>query len=219
MKKVIDAKAQTAYERWELPSVRGGEPGGIQDLVQTGAPVTVSHIERWQRHAYEEGVAEGREAGFAKGYEEGLSAAQAESRARVDHLESVLQTLTAPLESLDEEVVESLVDLSVAIARQLVRRELKTDPGQVIAAVREAVSALPVSSRSMRVHLHPKDAATVRDALALKGNEVPWELLEDPTLTLGGCRVETDTSRVDATVEGRFAAVVADVLGGERDED
>ena len=38
-------------------------------------------------------------------------------------------------------------------------------------------------------------------------------------LSRGGCRVSTDTSRIDATVENRVNAVIAEVLGGERDVD
>jgi flagellar assembly protein FliH len=46
-----------------------------------------------------------------------------------------------------------------------------------------------------------------------------WEIVEDPTLTRGGCEVETDDSRVDATVERRLAQVISNLFGGERGGD
>ena len=52
----------------------------------------------------------------------------------------------------------------MALARQIVRRELKTDPTQIIGIIREAIAALPVAARDVRVHLHPEDAAVVRAA-------------------------------------------------------
>jgi flagellar assembly protein FliH len=50
-----------------------------------------------------------------------------------------------------------------------------------------------------------------------EGEESAWQIVEDPTVTRGGCRVATETSEVDATVEARVAAVVARVLGEERE--
>ncbi|RMG30702.1 MAG: flagellar assembly protein FliH, partial [Gammaproteobacteria bacterium] len=49
--------------------------------------------------------------------------------------------------------------------------------------------------------------------------ERDWKLVEDPTLSRGGCRVETESSRIDATVEQRLHAVLARFLGGERQGD
>ena len=59
----------------------------------------------------------------------------------------------------------------------------------------------------------------MREVLGGDSEEAPWRLLEDPGVGRGGCRVESQYSRVDATVEGRLQAVFAQVLGGERSED
>ena len=53
----------------------------------------------------------------------------------------------------------------MALARQIVRRELKTDPTQIIGIIREAIGALPVAARDVRVHLHPEDAAVCASTL------------------------------------------------------
>jgi len=45
------------------------------------------------------------------------------------------------------------------------------------------------------------------------------EIKEDPTLARGGCKVETDTSQIDASMESRIAEIAAEVLGGERRDD
>ncbi len=54
---------------------------------------------------------------------------------------------------------------------------------------------------------------------ALKEESYTWRIQDDPTLTRGGCRVETNTSSIDASVERRLGAVIAKVLGDERKED
>ena len=107
----------------------------------------------------------------------------------------------------------------MGVAAQIIRREIKTDPGQVIAAVREAISILPLASQQISLHLQPEDAELVRSALALDEMSPAWKIIEEPLLTRGGCQVVTETSTIDATVENRTAAVIASVLGDQRDRE
>jgi flagellar assembly protein FliH len=73
-----------------------------------------------------------------------------------------------------------------------------------------------VATRDVRVHLHPQDAAVVRDRLATPASERAWSIVEDPVMTRGGCRVTTDTASIDARLETRIHAVAVAVLGEER---
>lgn len=159
------------------------------------------------------------DAAHAAGLVEGRIAGQLEARRRVEQLDALLSNLAQPFADLDQEVEKQLVDLALALARQLVRRELRIDPTQVIAIVREAVSVLPVSARDLRVHLHPDDAAIVREYLAPTENVAAWKLIEDPVMMRGGCRIVTPTSRVDARLETRLGKLVAELIGGERAND
>jgi flagellar assembly protein FliH len=165
--------------------------------------------------AWEEGYVRGQEAGRVAA----LNLMQPQlnaQRARVGQVQSVLDMLAAPLSELDEAVAAELAHLACIIARHVVRRELRADPAQVIAAVREAVGLLPIVSRNVRVHLHPEDAAIVRERLSEPQSERAWVVLEDPVLERGGCRVVTENSQIDARLESRIGAVIATVLGDHR---
>ena len=123
----------------------------------------------------------------ARGYQDGIAKAQAENQvmldalaARVQQLDSILQLLGAPLQQLDAEVEKELLHLTLAVGKQLARRELRVDPTQVIGIIRESLAQLPASARDVRVHLHPEDAATVRERLAEPANERAWNIVEDP---------------------------------------
>jgi flagellar assembly protein FliH len=159
----------------------------------------------------------------SRGYQAGLAAAQAEVQARVRELDariarldSILKLLSRPLEELDVEVERQLTALVLTIGKQIVRRELRADPEQIIAILRESVSRLPAAARDVRVHLHPEDAAVVRAQLATPSNDRAWSIVEDPSLTRGGCLIRTDTSQVDARLESRLNAIVSAALGDER---
>jgi flagellar assembly protein FliH len=169
-----------------------------------------------QREGHKEGFERGRQEGFEAGHQEGKEALEAEMRPYLEHLEQLLQMLARPLEWVDQEVEETLVTLALAIARQVIRRELKTDPTEIIAIIRDAIAVLPLAYREVRLYLHPEDAKLVRGALPGLQPGTPWEILEDPLLTRGGCRLESNTSRIDATVENRLASVISQVLGRER---
>jgi flagellar assembly protein FliH len=186
--------SETAYQRWELPHL-----------------LTANQMERIQKQAHEEG--------FARGRAEGLAAAQQETRARLDRLGAIIATLATPLKELDDRIEQELVTLALAAARLIVRRELKTDPGPVVAAVREAMNALPAAARQIRLHLHPDDAQLVREYMKVGDDEQRCKIVEDPVQTRGGCKVITEHSRIDASVEARLTAILATILGGERADD
>ena len=133
--------------------------------------------------------------------------------------EALVSSLDTPLKQLDDQVERELVELVISMVRQLVRREVKADPGHIIGVVREALSILPVSSRNIRVLLHPEDAVLVHQIYEFSETELGWKIVEDPVLARGGCRILTDTSQVDATLESRLATLVAPLLGDERDLD
>lgn len=159
----------------------------------------------------------------ARGYEDGVAAGRAEMQgrinelnARIARLDSILRLLARPLEQLDSEVEKQLTLLALTVGKQMVRRELKTDPAQIIAVIRESVSRLPAAARDIRVHLNPEDAIVVREFLSTPSADRAWSIVEDPSLQRGGCIVRTDTSQLDARLDSRLNAIVSAAFGDER---
>lgn len=206
--KVISGAAAEACARWELPEV-----GGAAAAAATGQHYLTAHrLEEIQRQAYDEG--------FALGRREGLEQGAAAVREKAERVEAILNLLARPLHQLDDEVVKEMTGLALSIARHVIRRELRTDPGQVVAVVQRAAAILPAASRNIRLFVNPADAGILREGLAaLQGEQSSWQILEDPGLARGGCRIETENSRIDASIERQIAAIAVELLGGEREED
>lgn len=210
MNTLLRAEQVTGVEAWNAPNIEGAASGR--------RPRTVRELQEAEEAVWQAVREEARA--------EGLAAARAELNQRNAQLDrefqrvaAMLDLLARPLARMDNDVETQLAELAIAIARQIVRRELRIDPTQVIAAVRETVALLPASARDVRVILHPEDAALVRQRLAAPHESVAWTLVEDPMLARGDCRVATDTAQVDARVENRLAAAIAAVLGDDRAED
>ena len=85
--------------------------------------------------------------------------------------------------------------------------------------IRESISALPMSSQKMRIRLHPKDAEAARDFLSESGEDISWQIVEDPALARGDCKVVTENSQIDASIETRLGEIAAKIMGGEREDD
>ena len=59
----------------------------------------------------------------------------------------------------------------------------------------------------------------MREHLAPTESERAWVIVEDPVMARGGCRITTATSRVDARLETRLAAILSELMGTERQGD
>jgi len=182
----------------------------------TKKKLTVAEVDDIEEQARKEGY----EIGFDEGHRDGLLAGQADVNAKIRKFTALIQSLNKPLELLDDEVIEQLVQLSITVSRQIIRRELKIDPGQVMAVVRESMSILPATARDIKIYLHPEDARLVREILSVNDDtDRPWRIVDDPVLTHGSCRIQSENSFIDASVEQRLNQVIADLLGDERVSD
>lgn len=223
-----------AIDEAELEAIRqrayreGAAQGREEGLRQGREQGLAQGREQGLREGHAEGFAQGREEGAQAGHAEGLSVGQEEGRrqayeegqaeiaAQVERLNQILSLLDEPLRALDDAVENELTALAIAMTKQLVRRELRADPGEIVAVVREAMGVLPVAARGVTLHLHPDDVELVRASLPTDENEPNWKISEDPLLTRGGCRVSNQDSFIDATVEKRLGTVIALALGDER---
>ncbi len=205
-------KATMAYERWELPDVGEQRSNKIGSRLPTAA-----EIESIQKQAY----TEGHDRGYRDGHEKGLAKGETDVRQKAETFQELIQTLDTPLDELDEQVIEQTAQLAMAVARQIIRRELHADPGQVVAVVRDALKALPGMARKIRVSLHPDDAVLVREVLSLHDDDdsQTWRMIEDPLLDRGGCKINSENSTIDASVEMRLQRVITGIMGGERARD
>ena len=205
--KAVDRDQHSSYERWELPRVNGP--------TVSSSIATAEELESIQKQAYDEAYAQGQKEGYQQKIQE--------FDKQIASLKSIIELLSEPLKEVDDDVVNQLAELSMVVAKQVVRRELHTEQGEIVGIVREAMTALPASTRKINLHIHPDDSEIIRNAFSLGINddsdELRWKLTEDPIITRGGCKVSSENSRIDATVEARLNRVISTLLGDERESD
>jgi flagellar assembly protein FliH len=187
--------------KWDAPALDGTADSGF---------LTASRLEELQKQAYDEA--------YEVGLREGREAGEGEMRRRADRFDELLVALARPFDRLDESVEKQLVELAMTVVRQLFRREIKMEPSHVIGVVRDAIKLLPAASQNVVVHLHPEDAALVRETLSLDDGDNAWSIVEDPLTARGGCKITTDNSQVDAQADTRVNAIINAISGDERQQ-
>lgn len=184
-------QAQT-IERWEAPFFE--QPGGTRST----------------NTAEIEALAESR--GFQAGKWEGLESGRAEAEQIVGRMTELLEEMSKPYRSLDHLVTQELANLSMQIAKQIIRRELLINSDLVMDMAREALSTMSSLEGEIEIFLHPSDVEMVHQLAEanLKGKE--WKLVPDPDFMPGGCRVKTPVSFVDATIEKQLEMVLGGLM-------
>lgn len=221
-------QAVGAYRRWEPQSFDEGVPApeAAPDApVPPTAPVappepepvpeppepaytlpTAEDIEAMFEQARREGHAEGLAAGLAEGHAAGEKKAYEAVQREAEKLASVVANMDKALAELDGQIAEELVILAIELARQMVHHTLADHPTVVADTVREALQQLP--QNEVRVHLHPDDAALVAEALRDTLDHGHHRIVEDDTITRGGCKLHAAGSDIDATMETRWRRVL-----------
>lgn len=145
----------------------------------------------------EQGHAEGLEAGKAEGFEHGAAAGAEFVEQQAQRFAQMNDALHAPMTQVDRDVEQQLVELTTALARAVLKVELKTNPEVILAALKEAAGVLPFNARDVQIQVHPGDLEMIKQyypaqTIAERG----WHLLAEPTLEPGQLRAETEVSGV-----------------------
>ena len=214
---LIRAKDVRGVDIWSLPSFDPyvpepepepePEPPSMQEVpLEEVQPLTLEELESIRQEAYNEGFATGEREGFHSTTLKVRQEAEVALTAKLAALEKLMGHLLEPIAEQDTQIEKSLVDLVQHITRQVIQRELAIDSTQLEHVMRDALKLLPLGVGNVRLYINPQDFEQVK-ALRERHEET-WRIVEDEALLPGGCRVETEHSRIDATVETRIARVM-----------
>ncbi|HPR06791.1 MAG TPA: flagellar assembly protein FliH [Denitromonas sp.] len=202
-------QAVGAYRRWEPPSFDAREPeseSNPEPLEAQPAPPapepeepafklpTADDIEKIHDAAHKDGYAAGYEEGTARGRMEALQ------------LHTLVENLDTALKQLDQDVAEDIVGLAIEMTAQMVKRSIAAHPENIVDLVREALQQLPQVRAT--IHIHPDDAALVREYIGEQMSHHEHRIYEDETFSRGGCIIEAEGATLDATVQTRWRRIM-----------
>ncbi|MFQ3220282.1 MAG: flagellar assembly protein FliH [Paraglaciecola sp.] len=164
-----------------------------------------------------EGLEEGKPRGFAlglgEGKTEGLAQGHEEQEQHSALWKQLIQTLYAPVATVEHELQQELVLLAVSLAKAVIRCEIKTNTDIIFTALSEGLKALPIQACEYHIHLHPLDIELIKGHFSEQDIEKhKWQLVETPNLTRGGCDIVTQNNAVDVSIERRMRDVLDQFL-------
>jgi flagellar assembly protein FliH len=213
---LIRARDVRGFESWAMPSFDPPkpepepepepEPPEMEEVpLEEVQPLTLEELESIRQEAYNEGFGIGEKEGFHSATLKVRQEAEVALAAKLASLEQLMANLFEPIAEQDTQIEKSLVDLVQHITKQVIKRELAIDSSQIEHVMRDALKLLPLGVDNVRLYVNPQD---FEQALRERHEET-WRIVEDESLLPGGCRVETEHSRIDASIETRVTQVMA----------
>jgi flagellar assembly protein FliH len=151
-------------------------------------------------------VREAHGAGVREGEIAGRNRAGAEMQPVIERLARSIQEIANLRNRLRREAEADVVQLALAIARRVIRREMAADPDALRGLVVAALEKLRGQEIS-RVKVHPSHVAMVKSCLqqALSGGLV--EVISDQSRELGSVIFETSRGNLDASVDSQLQEI------------
>jgi flagellar assembly protein FliH len=154
----------------------------------------------------------------AEGRREGLAAIEQMANERLAQeltslkpaLQQAVQEIRDAKQAWLQQWEKSAIHVAAAIAARLIRRELSRDPQITIRLVREALE-LAAGNAQLKIRLNPGDHANLHGQVQSVVRELAplaeAELIADPHMAAGGCRVETRFGVIDQQFESQLARI------------
>ncbi|MGC8761750.1 MAG: FliH/SctL family protein [Bryobacteraceae bacterium] len=196
--------AKAVWDRPETAAETGPAPDGhaLERALREREAQWRAELEATRRQAY------------AQGLEEGRREAEAQLEAVLGRLSRSIEEIAGLKARLRVEAEREVVELAVAVARRVLRRELHVDPEALLGLVKAAMEK--ASQREItEVRVHPSHAAMVRACLARIGAPEAIEVHADASLEPGAVMMETSRGTIDASLETQLEEInrgLTDVL-------
>jgi len=219
----------SAYERWELPTLKDpNSPVRPRSAVVNKPikPLTAEDLEKIHREAYRAGFEEGKAAGHEtgrqagaevgkqtghqEGLQQGVAAGQTQINQQIEQLKKLMTQLIDPISEQRKQVEQSTLNVALALARTVIHRELKLDSSSIKIALSSIYQSLPKMDQGLILSINPADKVHLERVLESIENNI--ELKQDQNIMAGGYLLETSSQLIDYTIEKRFQKVVHEML-------
>ncbi len=152
----------------------------------------------------------GMEEAYAQGQLDAMNSTAAKLESAAQALATALAEVSQLRLAMAQNSREDMLRLVMAIAEQVIHREVSFNPEIITRVIEEALKA-SVRSDHYRIKVNPADLDAVNEhkPLFLASISGLKNLIidADPAVTAGGCKIESDLGEVDATVETQLEAI------------
>jgi flagellar assembly protein FliH len=161
-------------------------------------------LTRGQGEGKEQGYQEGLALGKKEGIEQGLAQVRAQQDETAGKIVHLFEAFRIALDNLDSVIPSRLVQLSLTAARSIIGKNIVYDNTILIEKIRQLLKEDALLSGDIKLWVSEEDRARVAEQLSPTLASLGWELLSDPDILPGGCRITSTEGEIDATVSTRW---------------
>lgn len=172
--------------------------------------------EKIKKDSYDDGIKKGHEEGYQKGYEEGLKSGFDETKDVRDQAQNVLDEAHRASREYIKNQKDEIVNLAISIAEKIIGYEADTKDEAIENIVKKSIESV-IYKKSIKIWVNPLDYATLdcrmNEILEQTNDEAIVTLLKDEAIKRGGCKIETEVSSVDATIDTQLTKIKEALMG------
>ncbi len=167
-------------------------------------------LESVREKAYKEGFDSGEEKGIAQGEAEGLKEIEIDWKNLMNESEMIVKELQTSRMGILNASQEEMLRLVISFAKAVIKVEPLVQQNIVLENIKQALYGISdVDKIIMKINLRDKAMceAHKEKILSRLSGVTELQIIEDPTLSPGGVKIETGVSTIDATLETQARAL------------
>lgn len=152
----------------------------------------------------------GYEKGYALGYEKGTKDGEKEIALKIERLEGIIKELEGFKTKMLNKLLPQIIDISMEVARKIIHKEIELDKNIVMYVAQDAIKKIEESEEDIVIKVNPLDYEVIIANIGLLKEQSGLKNIvvePQPTISPGGCYIETRTGEIDARIEEQLKEV------------
>ena len=142
---------------------------------------------------------------------------RSEHASLVTMFQDAVKHLTDKREKIWQESESEIIKLILTISSKIVGYEINTNGINVVKHVVKDALSYVSEKKIVSVRLSPDDVKKINTLEEMKVTEQNIKMVEDRTISSGGCIVETNFGSVDSQIETRWEEILKTFLGNKNE--
>ncbi len=163
---------------------------------------------------------QGYDEGFEKGGVDAEKQIQQDYQDKMAKVQNLLQQAYEQKEAIIAEAEPFLLELSTAIASQIIKQELESNPDKLVELIKQHILRFK-EKEFITVCVHPDDFDFIQSQrahlVAVVNGETEIKVIPDHTVTPNGCIIRTAYGSVDARIDTQLEVIKKVILEVGRD--
>lgn len=148
-----------------------------------------------------------KKSAFDEGYRLGLEKASED----LEIFRNELSKFMSAKKDVFEYIAPDILEISVDIAKKIIKKELETDPQVLINTIVDVLRSISKNEAKINIRVHPQSVQFIKDTIPnityQYGIDSKINVISDPSVDEGGCVFQTSNGIVDASIDTQMEII------------